>query len=338
MEDKIQIVNFLLTRRCNLQCSYCGIARNINNRLVKFYKNEVNTKRIIKFLENLKKHNPNAFVIWYGGEPLLRNDLSEIIKYCNNNDINYTIITNNTDGIQEKIEKLIYNVGYLQGLTSSIDPSIFINNRNDIINKSIKGLNGLIKFKNYVKDLVAEITVDKNTIHNLYNLVKILSDNDISSSITFLDISKSDFYDFSNIKSNENLVYPTKNTKEILKRILNDNLNVHMKDLIYNKISEILPSNLKCYENNKTIHNLTIDADGSIRCCLRIQGKYCPTNNTIENVFDENYNVSQNYKMNFENDYISYCKGCNWTCMLFSDLLSKDYSKLDNLLHSEKRI
>jgi len=84
LEDKIQIVNFLLTRRCNLQCSYCGIARNINNRLVKFYKNEVNTKRIIKFLENLKKHNPNAFVIWYGGEPLLRNDLSEIIKYCNN--------------------------------------------------------------------------------------------------------------------------------------------------------------------------------------------------------------------------------------------------------------
>lgn len=337
MKDTIQIVNFLLTRRCNLQCSYCGIARNTNNRLKHFYENEVNTERVIKFLEKLKKHNPNSFVIWYGGEPLLRNDLAEIIRYCNFNDINYTIITNNTDIIQKRIKKLIYDVGYLQGLTSSVDPYILLNKKDDITIKSNKGLLGLIKFKKYVKDLVAEITVDKNTINNLYNLVKILTDNDISSSITFLDIAKSEYYDFSNVKSSENLVYPTEELKEILKRILDENLNVHMKDLIYNKIYDILPSNLKCYEDNKNIHNLTVDADGSIRCCLRIQGSYCPTYNTIENVFDENYNVSELYKMNFENDYKYYCKGCNWTCMLFSDLLSRDDSKLDDLLHSEKR-
>ena len=55
-----------------------------------FYaKNEMSTETVIDYLKRLKTHNKDMFHIFYGGEPLLRKDLPEIIKYCNVNDIHY---------------------------------------------------------------------------------------------------------------------------------------------------------------------------------------------------------------------------------------------------------
>jgi len=96
--DKIHIVNWLLTRRCNLHCDYCRIIRNYKTKpkeypdIMYYVKNEIPTDMVLSGLEKLKKHNSQCFHIFYGGEPLLRKDLFEIINYCNNNKIYYTII------------------------------------------------------------------------------------------------------------------------------------------------------------------------------------------------------------------------------------------------------
>ena len=126
--DKIQIVSLLLTRRCNLRCSYCAITRNYKGlpskypKLKYYYENEMSTETVIEILRRLKLHNPDIFIIIYGGEPLLRKDLPEIINFCNTNDINYTIITNNSDEVQPMMEELMLKTDYITGLTSSIDP------------------------------------------------------------------------------------------------------------------------------------------------------------------------------------------------------------------------
>ena len=79
--SKIRIVNWLLTRRCNLDCSYCAITKNYKNKpseyfdITHYYKNEMSTEYVIEGLRRFKEHNSNCFHLFYGGEPLLRTDL-----------------------------------------------------------------------------------------------------------------------------------------------------------------------------------------------------------------------------------------------------------------------
>ena len=92
--NKIQIVNWLLTRRCNLHCDYCRIVKNYKNQpeiyppMKHYIENEMSTETVIEGLRRLKLHNPECFMILYGGEPLLRPDLHEIINYCNEKSYN----------------------------------------------------------------------------------------------------------------------------------------------------------------------------------------------------------------------------------------------------------
>ena len=295
--SQVRIVNWLLTRKCNLKCDYCGIVRNQPDRplsyppLSYYIKNEMTTEVVIKTLEKLKVHNPNVFNIFYGGEPLLRPDLADIINYCNENEIYYTIISNNTPEVQPALIKLFNKVVHIEGFTSSVDPIFNEPELNkDRVKKSIEGLQRLKELQSagLVKDVVAEITVMKHNQHFLHQLICNLSKEEIYSDITFVDIAKSIYYDFSNIRDKNLLVQPTFRLGEELNNIMNDSsLLVHMKDVLIPKMFDTLPSNFDC-EIENGMHNLTIDTDGSIRLCLRIRGMSTPTYN-VDYLFDENY-------------------------------------------------
>ena len=166
---KIRVANWLLTRRCNLNCSYCAITKDYNNipkeypKMKDYIKNEMSTEYIINGLKNLKQHNPDCFNIFYGGECLLRQDLPEIINYCNNENIHYTIITNNSDEVQPLIKNLLNKTEYISGLTSSVDPIIFSENLStDIMKKSLSGIKRLSQYKGIINDRVAEITISED--------------------------------------------------------------------------------------------------------------------------------------------------------------------------------
>jgi MoaA/NifB/PqqE/SkfB family radical SAM enzyme len=146
--DKIRIANWLLTRRCNLKCEYCGLVRDRDlpelYKPVEYYiENEMSTEYVITVLEMLKEHNPDCFHIFYGGEPLLRDDLAEIVQFCNDENIHYTIITNNTEVLKPRLEKLLEKVN-VKGLSSSVDPALFTYSESDIFKKSVEVLNNLL--------------------------------------------------------------------------------------------------------------------------------------------------------------------------------------------------
>ncbi len=340
--DKLIIVNWLLTRRCNLSCSYCGIVREPHNKnypSMDYYTiNEMSTKYVLEILERIHKHNPFCFHIFYGGEPLLREDLPEIINFCNDKKIYYTIITNNSDEVQPALERLFEKTEYVDGLTSSVDPVIFSGEKEtDRYKKSLNGLNRLIALKDKVKDLVAEITIDNKNIESIEPLVKVLDENGITSSITFVDISKNDHYDFSNVTNEKMMVYPSDKVWNILKSLIDKNYDVHMSQELLKNIYDILPSNLDC-KLLDSFHNLTIDADGKIRLCLRVKGySSIYPNAKVINFIDKNGEVNwEELKNMLRIDKIFACKGCNWTCQIMSKMILDSDSK-DTLLHLNKR-
>jgi len=343
MKDKIHIASWLLTRKCNLQCSYCGISRNprassrIYPRLSDYIAEEMKTETVISGLYDMKKHNPDMFHIFYGGEPLLRKDLYKIINFCNDSNIHYTIITNNTEEVQPLLNKLFDKVEYVSGLTSSVDPLLYDKaySTDDRVKKTYAGFKRLVGLKNKVKDLVAEITVSKDNIQYLYQLVKDLTKEGISSDITFVDVAKNEFYDFSNVIDGNQLVFPTDEVHDILMKIYDDKLNVHLHRNFIENVFGILPAKLDC-KLEEGIHNITIDADGTVRLCLRIRGTETPRNINIHNMFIEKDLIETliHYQAI---DKHTYCLGCNWTCIIMSQMIRDSLIISEELIHKKVR-
>jgi MoaA/NifB/PqqE/SkfB family radical SAM enzyme len=337
----VHIVNWLLTRRCNLKCSYCRIASNYDRPIIypdleHFRQFEMKTNKVTEYLTRFKKHNPNCFHIFYGGEPLLRDDLPEIIQHCHDNQIYYTVITNNSEGVQKRIANLFDRVGHLEGLTSSVDPIIFDKNATgDIVKKSLAGLERLYQYRDKVKDLVAEITVDKNNLKYLYPLMKELTKREICGSITFIDVAKNDYYDFSNV-TDKKLLVSQEEAFLPLTEVQEARFNIHMGEDLLLKIYNILPSELDC-ELERSVHNLTIDADGTIRLCLRIMGMETPAHTNFGMVLDKNGTLDPELITWLTRDKQRYCEKCNWTCMLMTKSMEDKSSNVESLLHSERR-
>lgn len=333
MKNEIQIANILLTRRCNLRCSYCNIIRDYigipaeYKKMKHFYDNEHGVSDWIKVFDRIHLNNPNCFFILYGGEPMVHPDIIPIVSYLKTNGYAHTIISNNsTTKIRNTILELYRAIGTIPGFTASIDPELclYLDNRStredDSIKKTIAGFEYLryLKKEGIADDVVAEITVSSRNIDYLYRTVGILSDNDIWSSITTIDDQKTNYYDFSNVnKGSPLMVQPDLRTRLIFDQIQKDkSLKVHMPELL-DSLFDSLPANMKC-RIAENIHNVTVDSDQTFRLCLRIEGTEVSKIPVLDGI-DENGYVTQQLINAFDKDYCSYCKGCNHTCLMMSE-------------------
>ena len=332
--DTIQIANILLTRRCNLRCDYCSIVRDYKDMPIEYprmeyYKNtELSVDQWIEIIDRLANNNPNIFLIFYGGEPFLYPGLTDLIKYCHSKNLYYTIISNNTEEIQPKILDLYKEVGTIRGFSASIDPNLYEMITTDKVErnheslKTIKGYHNLLDLKRngIADDVVAEITVTNDNYKYLYRTVKMLTLAGIYSSITTIDLKKSDFYDFSTITDESLLVQQTEGiAKQFMDIMADESLKVHIPQILI-KLYDILPCEMKCKIPEK-ITNITVDSDGSIRLCLRIRGITTPGLKIPAVIFPDG-EITTLFKMAMKKDYDSYCLGCNWTCAIMSDFFS----------------
>jgi MoaA/NifB/PqqE/SkfB family radical SAM enzyme len=344
----IRIVNWILTRKCNLSCDYCAIVKDYHGMpkeyppMKHYLKNEMSVTSILNALAKFKQHNPNCFHIFYGGEPMLKKGLVEIIQFCHRHNMYYTIISNNTEEVQPLVKKLIHQVGNLKGYTASIDPIIvdkeLSGKLTDRMKKSKQGFEFLLWMKDYCDDVVAEITVMREDQHLLHKLVKTLSDYGINSDITFIDIAKSEYYDFSNITSTSNLVEQSPDlADQILKMINDDDLDIHMKRNLLPAIFDILPSNMDC-KIEKSLHNVTIDADGSVRLCLRIRGTETPSLVNMKDLLDSSGQINGVAHKLIARDKEKYCELCNHTCLLMSKIIDDGNLEPFDLVHLDRRI
>ena len=341
----IRIVNWLLTRKCNLNCDYCAIVKNYHFKpkeypdMDHYYSKEMSTNTVLNGLSDFHHHNPNCFHIFYGGEPMLRKDMAEILSFCHRHDIHYTIISNNTVLVQPLVKKLAKQVGKIRGYTASIDP-ILIDEQprnSDRFIKSQQGFDFLLNMQEYCDDVVAEITVLRDDQHLLQKLVKYLTEHGINSDITFVDIAKSEYYDFANLSDKFSLVQKNPDLAyQMMNLLTDDSVDIHMKDYLIPEIYKILPSNMDC-EIEKSLHNVSIDADGSVRLCLRIRGVNAPENISVTDLIDTDGNINPVANRLIIKDKQQYCKLCNHTCHLMSKVLEEKNLDPYELVHLDRR-
>ncbi len=78
----------LVTSMCNARCKMCDLWKKSSE-----YKKDMTTDEIFQMLDKARKSRMVGYVAW-GGEPLMRRDLPEILKYAQKKKITTTVITN----------------------------------------------------------------------------------------------------------------------------------------------------------------------------------------------------------------------------------------------------
>jgi len=95
-----------LTDRCNQKCIHCAAT-------VMKKRPELSKEQWIQIIENveqtLRKQGRRGCYIWFGGEPTLRKDLSDLIKYCGKKGY-YQALSTNGMLFDEKLAKLCAEV------------------------------------------------------------------------------------------------------------------------------------------------------------------------------------------------------------------------------------
>ncbi len=115
---KPYLVSWNLTKRCNLLCPHCyidsdsAIKGTLNN-------SELTTDEAKSVIDELYSLNNNMMLILSGGEPMLRDDVFEIIEYASDAGFITVLGTNGTLLTREKID-LLRDAG-LKGMGVSID-------------------------------------------------------------------------------------------------------------------------------------------------------------------------------------------------------------------------
>jgi MoaA/NifB/PqqE/SkfB family radical SAM enzyme len=122
MPNRPYHVQWFVTRKCNFRCKGCNVWQEQDAK-------ELSTEDIKKGLDILKEMNVIEIVI-SGGNPLLREDIKEIIDYSSRSFI--TTVYDNGSIAAEKIDSL-RNADFVAISIDSLDPA-----KNDLI-KGVKG-------------------------------------------------------------------------------------------------------------------------------------------------------------------------------------------------------
>ena len=310
-----------------MACEYCRIHSDyvVKPREYPQFKHYVQNEKPVAFwmdiVKKLYNQNPEVFIILYGGEPLLYSELPTLINYLNDLNVNYTIISNCDPKLKDVREELFDQCGTIKGFTASIDPSFekcLDVPDNVLTDDKRKSKHGFLALKDLldrglITDPVAEMTADCDTIFFMKDSIKILTAAGICSDVTVLDWSPNNFYDFSAITNPKYLVPKTEEVKAVFDDLISSDLNIHMKDSLLPAIYKSLPAEVEC--NKIQEHNISIDADGKLRLCLRIRGKYV-SSKTLDDLLNNKEEVDELYQA--DKDLL--CKKCSWTCVLMSQL------------------
>jgi len=119
-----QICQWDITSKCNLSCSHCRATSSWD------YTKDIETSQVLSILRELFKLAPEIHLALAGGEPLMRDDFQDILRWIRKkyNSVWVGVLTNGTliNRINVKwLAKLIdgFNIG-LEGATASVNDSI----------------------------------------------------------------------------------------------------------------------------------------------------------------------------------------------------------------------
>lgn len=272
-------VYFSLTSRCNLRCEMCDVARSPSCPV-----DELTTLEIKRIILQIKEVG-TEHVIFSGGEPLLRNDILEILEFAISCGIkNVALISNGVLLDEPLIEKLIRM--QLTHITVSLDG---LKKTNDSIRskgtfkKVVDNLDKLIVYREKISSIFPTVginfTIMNKNIGDILNTVKFAKRKKYNA-IIFQPVL------FSNISMHEkkiNALWPSGEDLIKLEVTLDKliELKKKLKGLDINTDTAVLKAipdyfrgkdlshDFKCYE---AIKRLVITCVGKVWSCKGIYG------------------------------------------------------------------
>ena len=109
-------VYVIITERCTARCAMCHYWR------IKNPQNELPAEVWIKALKELKEFAPGYHIQFTGGEPLLKEDILDILRWCGENGVSAGIVSNG-ELINEKLAAELVSAG-LNNVNISIDSPV----------------------------------------------------------------------------------------------------------------------------------------------------------------------------------------------------------------------
>lgn len=100
-KENLRMVAWEVTRSCNLACSHCRASSKFGT-----YPNELSTEECFKLIDEIVSF-AKPVIILTGGEPLLRKDIFEIIRYGKKKGLTMVMAPNGTLLNDENIKKII---------------------------------------------------------------------------------------------------------------------------------------------------------------------------------------------------------------------------------------
>lgn len=339
----LDIVNWILTRKCDMRCSYCNIIKN-STKYNSCLEKEISYDNICNMLLRLKKYNSDCFNIFYGGEPTLWKKLPELISFCNKNKINYTVVTNMSERSYSKIKEILQE-NVINSLSFTIDPIIFDENANKQDDRYIKskrafGLIEEFRENKKVKELVAEVVADNNNIRLIHKLVEELTKRKVWTDFTVIEVPLNEYYDFASVQDYDLTVKPTTENINVITKLYEkaekgEFMMIGHKALPV--LASILPQHYIC-NLNKNLSVITIDSDEHLRLCYRIKGTNAQTIHMFDLVLESGLVQTDKLtyiKEAFSKDKKFYCFGCAWTCSMFGDLITSYNMDYKTITHQD---
>lgn len=326
-----------VTDDCNYKCKGCSV----RNRKKHGYLNAREWRRILKLAKEV-----TDFIVIFGGEPTTFQYLPEIIKFLNNNDMEYAIITN---GLKLKNDKYLKKfLDYKpKNITLSVNHWLGYdeteNLRGGFFNKTRNAYEVFDKIEDWEGDKTANFTINKYTYKHLYEMVKEFSDRGIWSILTPLHSMKGDFtnddVDDYVVPINDWIFkYNTELNEQLDLLIENyDDLLIHAPKewLIWAK-DNMLKFDWKCSYTH--MNYACIDSRGMMQACHNIAPSdlkfkdYIEGRRQFEAGFDSHKSRKYERYMNRTKRQIRNCKGCAldhaWSC---------DFYSRNNLLEQGKK-
>jgi len=272
-------VYFSLTNRCCLRCIMCDIPKSPGRQ-----EDELNTDEIKKIILQIKdlgvKH-----LIFSGGEPLLREDLTELIRFSRESAIPWVDIITNGTLCNDEVARSLIGSG-LNHVTISLDG---ISEVNDAIRgkgsfaKSVEAIDKLNYYKEKMKVTRPSIGINFTIMNkNINDMLKIVdfAKNKKCNTIVFQPVLMSNV---SMYERKKNALWPAAEEMPLLEENICKLVDIKEKTkgiLIYTD-SAILKSipgyfrgkkpgrRFKCYEGIKRI---VITCDGKLWSCKGLYG------------------------------------------------------------------
>jgi MoaA/NifB/PqqE/SkfB family radical SAM enzyme len=276
------VVFFSITDRCNLKCKYCEIWKRKEN--------ELSTSQVFKIIDDLSRLGTFR-ISFCGGEPLLREDIGEIINYAKKKGLNVGMGSNGWY-VKKRIDE-IKNLDTIQfGLDGPKEVHDFQRGEGSF-NMLMKAIKTCV---NYGIKTFATMVITKNNLDYVDYVI------DLAERMRFYILFQPVMPRPLTGKYTSSLQPEKKKYREVIKKLIKKKFSCKYigNSLTILKYYYHWPKlqKIKCWAGRM---HAAIDTNGNVFSCLDTRGKEKPLN-CAKVGFEEAFKKIEKYN----------CKGC-WT-------------------------